>query len=141
MWKMRRIPLTTVAVAALLLCCTPTEPCACPPALGHGVVYGVVTRAAGEPAAGAVVRVEAFHRGCADSLGSMLVDRPTAPVDGSGRYRYAMRSMVPSDTACLRLAALDTAGAREDSSVIAGIRMRLRSRAPYDSLRVDFALP
>ena len=137
---MTRISLPATAAVVLLLCCTPTEPCACPPALAHGVVSGVVTRAAGEPAVGAVVRVEAF-RGCADTLFGLLVDRPTAPVDGSGHYRYEMRSVIATDTACLRLTALDTADSREDSVVVAGIRMRLRPRAPGDLLRVDFLLP
>ena len=135
-----------VALAVLTVggCLWPTDVCSCPPALGIGTVAGFVVRSDGAPAPGAIVRVHVPLRTCGDTL-EALVDATTTRATNDGRYRFDLRSISPSDTACLSLHALDTAGGRADSVALAGIRMRLvpsyGSRRTPDSLRVDLLLP
>jgi hypothetical protein len=140
----RRVTLLSIAVLALLGSCFPTDVCGCPPALGVGTVAGVVRRAEGDPAPGALVRVEASLEGCAWTE-SHLVDPNVTAAGPSGNYRYELRAYSPSDTACLRLTAIDTACISRDSVSVAGIRMRLiasyGTRERPDSLRVDLLLP
>lgn len=52
---------TPIALAAAvgLLSCTPTEPCACPPARTHAVVGGQLRTEAGAPPDSASLRIEA----------------------------------------------------------------------------------
>lgn len=72
------------AGVALLLACTPTEPCACPPARTSLLVYGEVHTVSGTPAAAAVVRyllatvdglLVPFRWSRPDSIGIMLTLR------------------------------------------------------------------
>jgi hypothetical protein len=90
------------------------------------------------------VRVEASLRGCVWTE-PQLVDPNVVAAGPSGQYRYELRASAPSDSACLRLTAIDTAGGRLDSVSVAGIRMRLiashGTRQRPDSLRVDLLLP
>lgn len=137
-------PIILLLALVALACLSPTDGCGCTPALGIGIVAGVVTRGDGAPAAGAEVRVEARVRSCALSERSSLVDPPTTHADDAGRYRYQMRTIVPSDTACVRLVAHAAEQPSGDSAVVDGIRMRLISsygtRARPESLRVDLRL-
>jgi hypothetical protein len=135
---------TLAATLLALACVLPTDACGCPPALGVGTVFGVVARADGEAAPGAEVRVEARLFGCASAEPNALVDPPTTRTDAAGRYRYELRAISPSDTACLRLVAR-AAPERSDSAVAAGGRMRLvpsyGTRVRPESLRIDLRLP
>jgi hypothetical protein len=135
----------TLAITLLALACVlPTDACGCPPALGIGTVFGVVTRADGAAAPGAVVRVEARVFGCASAEPNTLVDPPTTRTDAAGHYRYELRAISPSDTACVHVVAR-AAPERPDSAVAAGVRMRLvpsyGTRARPESLQVDLRLP
>ena len=127
-----------LAVAA---CLFPTDVCGCPPALGIATVAGVVQRADGSPAVGAVVRASLSLVQCGAAQ-SDLVDSPAhAAVDAGGWYRHLLRAYAPSDTACVTLTAVDTAGGRRDSAAVTGLRIRLVSsgtRERMESLRVDF---
>ena len=134
---------TLVIAATSLLGCFPTEACGCPPALGIGTVAGVVRRADGAPAAGAIVRANVSIRGCL-SAESDLVDPGVVITGSAGSYRHDLRAWGPSDTACVRLTALDTAGGHRDSVVVSGVRMRLipsyGTRQRPDSVRIDLLL-
>ncbi len=135
--------LGALLASAAAACLSPTGMCACPPALGLADLSGAVTRA-GRPVRGAVVRVDLRARGCADTTRSTLVDRPETTADTLGRYTYQARSAAPSDTACVRVTAVDTSGGRRDSAVATAPRVRLtsshgtRERPPV--IRLDVAL-
>lgn len=133
-----------IVAAVVVACVIPTRACACPPALGVGIVAGRVLRADGAPAPGAVVRTSVSLRGCL-AADSDLVDRDFTTAEPTGFYRYDVRAYAPSDTACVRVTAVDTAGGRQDSVTVAGIRMRLiasyGTRERPDSLRIDLLLP
>lgn len=132
-----------IIAATSLLGCFPTEACGCPPALGIGTVAGVVRRADGSAVAGAVVRANVSIRGCLNTE-SDLVDPGVIVTGSAGTYRHELRAWAPSDTACVRLTALDTAGGRRDSVAVSGIRMRLvpsyGTRQRPDSVRIDLLL-
>ena len=132
-----------IIAAASLLGCFPTEACGCPPALGIGTIAGLVRRADGSAAAGAVVRANVSIRGCLNAE-SDLVDPGVIVTGAAGTYRHELRAWAPSDTACVRLTALDTAGGRRDSVAVSGIRMRLipsyGTRQRPDSVRIDLLL-
>ena len=132
-----------VMAAAALPGCFPTEACGCPPALGIGTVAGMVRRADGSAAAGAVVRASVSIRGCLNAE-SDLVDPGVIITGSAGTYRHELRAWAPSDSACVRLTAVDTAGGRRDSVTVAGIRMRLipsyGTRQRPDSVRIDLLL-
>lgn len=127
---------------AAAACLFPTDVCGCPPTLGIATVAGVVQRADGSPAVDAVVHASVSLVRCGAEQ-SALVDSPaSAEVDADGWYRYMLRAYAPSDTACVTLTALDTAGGRRDSAAVTGLRVRLvanyGTRERPESLRVDF---
>ena len=76
---------------------------------------------------------------------SDIVDSGLALTDPTGFYRYEIRTWAPTDTVCVRLTAVDTAGGRQDSTTVTGIRMRLipsyGTRQRPDSVRIDLLLP
>jgi hypothetical protein len=139
-----RFTVLAVTLLALVASCFPTDVCGCTPPLGVGTLAGIVQRTEGRPVPGALVRVEASLRGC-QWTESDLVDPNVTTAGPAGHYRYELRAYTPSDTACLRLTAIDTAGASRDSVSVAGIRMRLipswGTKQRPDSLRVDLLLP
>lgn len=132
-----------IMAATTLLACFPTDVCGCPPALGIGTVAGIVRRADGTPAVDAVVRASVSVRGCLNTE-SDLVDPGVVITGPAGTYRHELRAWAPSDSACVRLTALDTSGGRRDSVTVAGIRMRLipsyGTRQRPDSVRIDLLL-
>ena len=139
-----RIKLPLVATLAAAACLSPTEACSCPPALGIGVLTGTVRRADASPVSGAPVHVTALLRGCAATLNA-LVDDATTITDTSGAYAYQLRSVIPTDTACIRVVAFDPTSTTPDSVTVEGIRMRLvpsygTSQKP-DSLNVALQFP
>src|SRR5215467_8818917 len=141
---MRRIILFAVAVVGFG-CMGPTEACGCPPTLGIGTVAGVVRLANGILAPGASVRVEARLQGCDLREPSAVVDGPTTHADSAGRYLFHIRTVSPSDSACLRLVARPASSTTSDSVVVNGVRMRLvpgtNLKGWGDSTRVDLNLP
>ncbi len=135
-------PLKTVGLTVLaLLSCVPTEPCACRPALGLGIVFGTVADAAGRAVPAVTLRVEAFKPDCA-GVENPLVDNATTTTDGAGKYRYALRALVPADEGCVVVTALSS-----DAAVLASATARLRLVPSYgvrdrpDSVRLDLRLP
>ena len=124
-----------------LLSCWPTEPCACPPALGLGVVYGFVRSAAGMGMSAVPVEASAHPSDCTVPE-NQLVD-PSRVVTGSnGEYRIEMRLIVPSEHGCVRVAALSSTGATMASAVV-GLRFASShaSGGRPDSVRLDLEIP
>lgn len=135
---MRSTPVWLGAAAALIAC-WPTEPCACPPALGFGTVYGRVTTAEGAPAAGALVHIYSSDLDCTGGE-NRLVDLPVATAGAEGRYRYPIRSTAPDESACVRvsvIAGTDTLATGERS-----LRLVASYATPErpDSVRIDLQL-
>lgn len=124
------------------VCVFPTEACGCAPLVGIATVAGVVQRADGSPATGAIVRASHLQVRCgaADSEFPLDTTYP-AVVRADGWYRHSLVSYTPSDSACVTLTALDTAGGRCDSAVVSALRVRLvpnyGTRERPESLRVD----
>lgn len=122
-------------------CVFPTEACGCTPLVGIATVTGMVQRADGSPAAGALVRTSQLQVPCGAEPYPVETSYP-AVVRADGWYRHSLMSYSPSDSACVTLTALDTAGGRRDSAVVTGLRVRLvanyGTRERPESLRVDF---
>ena len=133
-----------LAASVLIACGAPTGLCGCPPPLGVGTLAGVVSRRGEQPVAGALVRLELSLTGCG-MTDLHPVGREVAVTSYDGTYRHDVAADTPTDTACIRLTAVDTAGGRRDSTAAVGIRMRLvpsygNGPSP-DSLRVDLSFP
>ena len=141
---MKRIAVFVVAIF-VFACITPTEGCGCLPSLGIGTVAGVVRLATGAVAPGALVRVEARLTSCDLRESSELVDGPTTNADSTGRYLYHIRTVAPSDSACLRVVAHRADSPTGDSAVVTGVRVRLLAgdhlKGWGDSTRLDLQLP
>ena len=123
---MRRILVRGAAAVAVLLACTPTEPCACPPARTSLVVYGEVRTAVGNPAASAVVRfllapptvgVPAMGSSCAFDPATNVADPAQVRTDAAGRFRSTVYSIYGPATRCLRVTASADGSGPESASV------------------------
>ena len=127
--------------ALTLLACLPTEPCACPPALGVGTVFGQVTDAAGAPVPGTTVHVAAYRTAC-DGVENPLIDVEERATDSQGRYRYALRTIVPSEDGCVRVAVLSAEGdtLATDAAILRFIASYGSGALP-DSVRIDLRVP
>ncbi len=136
-----RLFATVSLTIALILACSPTELCACPPALGIGTVFGTVTDAEGAAAPSLAIHVRVYQVAC-EAMEIAVIDAPRVVTDATGRYRYALRTIVPADDACVRVAAVS---AGDDTLASATARMRLVSsygtRERPDSVRVDLRVP
>jgi hypothetical protein len=134
----------SLAATALIACGAPTGLCGCPPPLGIGTLAGVVSRRGEQPVVGALVRLELSLTGCG-MTDLHPVGREVAVTGYEGAYRHDVAADIPTDTACIRVTAVDTAGGRRDSTFAVGIRMRLvpsyGSGPPPDSVRVDLSFP
>jgi hypothetical protein len=117
---------------ALLLSCTPTEPCACPPARTSLVLYGEVRTADGAPAAGATLQyLIARPNGAAGGNGSLCqfdaatndADPAGASSDAAGRFRTQVFSVSAPDTHCLRVSAFGPAGSAQVEDLIVFFRL------------------
>src|SRR5688500_10118552 len=106
--------------AAIVLCCTPTEPCACPPARTSLILYGEVRTADGAPAVGAALQyILAPAAGPAGApvcqfdaaLGDAEPDGASADV--AGRFRTQVFSVSAPATRCLRVSAFGPAGSAD----------------------------
>lgn len=132
----------TVTLLSLiaLLACLPTEPCACPPALGLGTVFGQVTDETGAPVADIPIEVTAYRDACG-ALENPLIDVEARRTDDAGRYRYELRTIVPSQQGCIRVAALS---AERDTLASADAELRFVSSHGGDrpdSVQVDLRVP
>jgi hypothetical protein len=131
-----------LSAIAFVACVFPTDGCGCPSAFGAGTIAGVVQRSTGIPASRVRVRAEVSLKDCSMSA---LVDTALTWAGTNGVYRHDLRAYSVSDTACVRLTAVDTAGGRRDTVTISGIRMRLipsyGTNERPDSLRIDLVLP
>lgn len=118
------------ATVALILACTPTEPCACPPARTSLIVYGLVRTATGAPAAGAMIRytlapppAPALGRGqCAFDATFGDADPDHAIADADGRFRSVVYSGFGPAIRCLRVIAFASGGGADpDSARVEGV--------------------
>jgi hypothetical protein len=131
--------LSTGLLALLLVTCTPTEPCACPPKITLAVIYGAVTRAAGGPVAGATVVVEVYAGRCgARGLRRTSIGPGGTQTDAQGRYGVQVMSDLGDPQPACATAEATTATQRV---LGAPTPVDLRIRFPLDSARIDIALP
>jgi len=108
-----------LAAVALLLGCTSTAPCDCPPKRTSAIVYGEVRTAAGDPAAAAVVRFLLAPPTGTPSAGDRCdFDPPTSDAepeevraDAAGRFRAEVFSTFGAPMRCLRVTAVAGVGA------------------------------
>ena len=130
---MRTLSLTRTALGAMvLLACTPTEPCACPPARTSVVLYGTVRTSDGAPAAGTTLHyLLAQPAGTAENL--CQFDSPTdhpgpagASADAAGRFRTEIFSVFSPATRCLRVSASGPTGTAQ----VDGLLVHFRQRQP-----------
>ena len=128
---------------ALLIACTPTEPCACPPSRTTLIVYGEVRSGAGDPIASAVVRYllapppNALPSGgepCAFDPSRNDADPAEVSTDASGRFRTQLYGNSGPGTRCLRVTA-HVASAGGDTATVDGRLVPFRSTQP-DSVGV-----
>jgi hypothetical protein len=134
---MGRILKRGAGAVALLLACTPTEPCACPPARTTLLVYGEVRTASGGPAASAVVRyLLAQPAGATSTANPCEFDPATSDAepaevraDAAGRFRSQVYSIFSPATRCLRVTA-HAAGAAAESASVDGLLVPFRFSRP-----------
>lgn len=128
--------------AAILLACTPTEPCACPPSTSLLTVYGSIRRADLQPAAGALVSAFAWRDGQCAQGNAELVSLDPIRSDEAGAFRGLLRSITAPGTRCLRLVAYASEPATSDSVVATDLIVQFRiDRERPDSLGVALRLP
>ena len=140
---MTRLRLWT-AVVALLLSCTPTEPCACPPALTRALVYGWVRTSAGAPSPSAFVRVDvAPDTGCAALRTSPeRTEWEQSSADAAGAFRLEARSVYGPRLHCVRVTAFRGRPGTSDSARVEGLILNFRgTRERPDSIGVVLTLP
>lgn len=129
---------STVCAAAILLACTPTEPCACPPATSLFLIYGKVQQADAQPAVGAQLRATAWGSSqCGDGEGPALVSLDPLVTTASGSFRAQLRSVTGGGLRCVRLVAYTGAAGTTDSVVAPDLFLLFRSdRERPDSLGI-----
>jgi hypothetical protein len=142
-----RLGIRISLAVAVALACTPTAPCACPPARTAFLVYGSVVAADGTPAAGSQLRFDASDPYSAtecDFAGPVeTLDPFPAPItDEAGSFRTQVRSALMPRTRCLRVVAFRGAPGTTDSVRVSGLLVEFRSeRDPLDSLGLRLTLP
>lgn len=135
-----RVRALVLGSAGLLLSCTiPTRPCACPPALAHGIVYGTVMTAAGDPVPGAHVQGTAFHAVCGGSFGEPFPYAAPERTGPDGGYRLELRTPYGTGAACVRMTA-QAPDLSETVQVDAALLLRHERERP-DSILIDLVLP
>ncbi len=143
---MRRIPTRAAACVALLLACTPTEPCACPPARTSLLVYGEVRTAAGDPASSALVRYllappagpPSAANPCAFDASENDANPTEIRTDAAGRFRSQVYSIRGPATRCLRVTA-HAAGTGDGSATVDALLVPFRLARP-DSVGIVMTL-
>lgn len=129
---------STLCGAAILLACTPTEPCACPPATSLFLIYGKVQQADALPAVGAQLRATAWGSShCGDGEGPTLVSLDPIVTAASGSFRAQLRSVTGGGLRCVRLVAYVGDPGTTDSVVAPDLFLLFRSdRETPDSLGI-----
>lgn len=145
--RKKRVALAHLGVAALLLSCLPTEPCACTPRpQGSLAVFGVVQRADGaavasaqilfsaSPLAGTAV-CEGLGPASREDLGPVVVAGP------DGRFRSVLYTFAAPGPRCLRAVAFAGPVNASDSGVVDGLIVQFRDSDRPDSLGVQLTIP
>jgi hypothetical protein len=106
------------------------------------VVYGTVTTPDSRPLQGALVGATGRSGRC-PGAGQPAVYAYGAQVsDSIGRYRaFVAHSSNQADTVCVQLSARRSVAVSSDSVLASPLTVVLRTFPPYDSVRVDLALP
>lgn len=129
------------ALAALLIACFPTEPCACAAPLSTLIVRGDVVRGS-EPVGDAIVQAEGFlTASCASSRIVLTGTEHATRTDASGRYTLRLATSLSPASRCLRLIVRPTSLGGSDSVVVAGVRGAFVAQRPPDTLTLNFAIP
>lgn len=126
-------------VAVVLQACLPTEPCACPPARTHAVVFGSVLTGSGMPAAGAEVQATVYPSVCGRDYPDIDPDANPVRVDSTGRYELRLHSLFGPRAACVRVIARSLTAATDSTAVDAAILLRNEHDEP-ERARVDIVL-
>lgn len=134
-----------LALAALLLSCLPTEPCACPPARTWFLMFGEVARADGSAVPVGRVRFSATDvfsgSGVCDAAARDDYLDPPEITATDGRFRATLFSMGAPGTRCLRVVAFAEDAAGSDSVVVEGLIVQFRGDERLDSLGVRLTIP
>lgn len=129
----------SAGVAVLFQACLPTEPCACPPALTHAVVFGSVRTDAGNPAAGAEIQATVYSSVCGRGYSETGAFANRVRADSVGSYELRFYSVSGPRAACVRVIARSSSTPRDSTSVDAAILMRSERDQP-ERVRVDLVL-
>ena len=126
----------------LILSCTPTEPCACPPATSIFRVHGKVRDYDHLPVAGALLAARApADDGCAASDAETFEVFPSR-TDQAGAFDATLRSFHRPRQCCLRFSVYRGSPGSSDSVVLATLVVTFRSdREQPDSLGLVIRLP
>lgn len=126
--------------AAVFLACTPTAPCACPPATTTFVLFGNVVHADDQPAPRARLAAHAARdAGCswATAEDELIMSNLA---DDAGAFRALLRSTFGPARRCVRIVAYAGEPGTSDSTVIDGLILSFKLDRP-DSLGVLLRLP
>jgi hypothetical protein len=132
----------TMAIA-LVLSCTPTGLCGCPPSRSHVEIHGVVRTAAGVPVQSAVVNATFYREQCGQGIGEPAEpDGHPIQTNAAGAYEGRFISYGGPKPVCLRVSATRGAGASADSAISEGgvIQLRYEHDKPA-RVRVDVVFP
>lgn len=134
---------TCSLIAALLVACLPTQPCACPPTTSIFVVYGSLLRAGGEPVAQGSLRAIAARTDACVFEQAEIIDVYPMRADDAGKFRSLLRSYFgDTRTRCLRLVAYGPPPDLTDSVVAPDLVVQFRrDREPPDSLGLVLRFP
>jgi hypothetical protein len=134
---------STMSIALVLSCTTPTGMCGCPPSRTHVEVHGVVRTAAGVPVQGAVMGATFYREQCGQGFAEPAdpSGRP-AQTNAAGAYEAVFLSYSALRSPCLRVSATHGAGASADSAFSEGtiVQMRIEHEKPA-RFRVDVVFP
>jgi hypothetical protein len=129
-----------VVGALVVVACLPTVPCACPPALSHGVVFGEVLTADGLPVPGASIEVVPRFADCQRPPWEHVEGR--AHTDERGAYEAYVSTPFMSGQSCLEVRAIRTRGQQIDTVATSGVHLELRhERTAPERRRVDLVFP
>ena len=105
------------------------------------IVYGTVTTG-GQARPNIRIEYEVYRESCGSATLLTASDNWTLS-DQSGRFRLQILSADTISPQCVRLFVRDTNGTRIEGADVTALRYKLVSDAslPYDSVRVDIALP
>jgi hypothetical protein len=134
---------TSGFIAALLVACLPTQPCACPPTTSLFLVFGSLLRGNEEAVAQGSLRAIAAPTDACVFEHAETLDVYPVRADDAGKFRSLLRSYYgDTRTRCLRLVAYRPPPAESDSVVAPDLLVRFRmDRHPPDSLGLVLRFP